>query len=967
MPKLTQLPARPNFPELEESVLKYWQENKSFEKSVEMRNKNKSYVFYDGPPFATGLPHFGHLLGSTSKDVVPRYWTMKGYRVERVWGWDCHGLPIENMIEKQLKIKGGKKGIEELGIDKFNQACHSEVMRLDGAWEKIIARLGRWVDFKNNYKTMDISYMESVWWGFKQLVEKDLVYKGKKVVMYCPRCSTPLSNFEIAMDNSYEDVEDFSVYIKFKLVEKDLSSKNQNEYFLAWTTTPWTLPGNVALAVDKSADYVQVEFSSQSNNKDKSKTTELLWVAKDMVEKVFADKENGGTKQKYKVKKTVKGSELVGKHYQPLFDYVNPNMDEVKNKPNAWSVLAADFVSMEDGTGIVHTAAIFGEDDYALAMKENLPIVPTLSDEGKFLPFVELVAGKFYKGAEKIINEDLTKRNLMFKEGKITHSYPFCYRCSTPLYYNAVPAWFIDVQKLKSDLIEQNKNMNWYPEHLKEGRFGKGLETAPDWNISRSRYWGTPMPVWVSKDGETKRFIGSIKELKKWAVDPKKVESLDNIHREFLDYLEVWIDDDKTVKGTRIPEVFDCWVESGSMPFASKHYPFENKKEFEETYPAQFVSEYIAQTRAWFYTMHVMSVGIFGKNAVENTLTTGTILAEDGSKMSKSKKNYPDPMILINEYGVDSLRLYMMSSTVMKSENFSFSKKGVSDIRKKVFLIWWNMFSFYKLYANKSSVVDINKTPKSDDVMDKWILSRLNSLIKDTTERMDNYNLVKASRELMSFVDELSTWYLRRSRDRLRDSENPSVNVFGFVLAKLAQLFAPLTPFFSEVMWHNLVSEKESVHHSDWPIADTKAIDKSLEEQMVAIRKVVEKTHALRSEAKIKVRQPLAKVTCFVTSVEPTEAVLQVLADEVNVKKVEWKRTTETMRVILDTDLNDELKAEGSARELMRSIQKLRKKAGLQVNDSITVEAPKWPEEWKKEIEKKTGSTLVEGKELIIK
>ena len=960
MLKLKQIPPRPSFPELEESVLEYWDKNQSFKKSVEMRDKKKSYVFYDGPPFATGLPHYGHLLGSTSKDVVPRYWTMKGYRVERVWGWDCHGLPVEHMIEKQLDIKGGKKGIEDLGIDKFNQACHTEVMRLDGEWKKIIDRLGRWVDFENNYKTMDTTYMESVWWGFKQLVDKDFIYQGKKIVMYCPRCSTPLSNFEIAMDNSYEDVEDFSVYIKFKLVNKDLTEEstsngvNENEYFVAWTTTPWTLPGNVGLAVKTTADYVQVEYSSED-----TKEKELLWVAKDLVEKVFEGKE-------YEIKKTVKGSELVGKHYQPLFNYVTSDMDGAKDKPNAWSVLAGDFVSMEDGTGIVHTAAIFGEDDYALALEKDLPLIPTLSDEGKFLPFVELVAGKFYKGAEAAINEDLTKRGLMFKEGKITHSYPFCYRCSTPLYYNAVPAWFINVQKLKSDLLEQNENINWYPEHLKHGRFGKGLETAPDWNISRSRYWGTPMPVWISEDGKKIRVIGSIEELQKWAVDATKVEKLDNLHREFLDDLEVWIDDDKTVKGTRIPEVFDCWVESGSMPFASKHYPFENKKEFEETYPAQFVSEYIAQTRAWFYTMHVMSVGIFGKNAVENTLTTGTILAEDGNKMSKSKKNYPDPMLLINEYGVDSLRLYLMSSTVMKSENLNFNEREVSDIRKKVFLIWWNMFAFYKLYAGDNHKISLDKTPKSDDVMDKWILSRLNTLIKETTDYMDNYNLVKASRGLMSFVDELSTWYLRRSRDRLRDSASPSLDVFGFVLVRLTQLFAPLTPFFSETLWHNLVNEDVSVHHTDWPTPDESLVHGILEEKMDQVRKVVEKTHALRSEAGIKVRQPLAKITCFVTGETPKDNLLKVLADEVNVKEVEWNRTTEVMRVTLDTNLNDELKAEGEARELMRNIQKLRKKAGLKVSDIVTIETPEWPKDWKEEIEKKTGSKLVNGSELKI-
>lgn len=939
MPKLNNLPARPNLSELEESILDFWQKNKSFEKSVQIRDKDKAYVFYDGPPFATGLPHYGHLLGSTSKDVVPRYWTMKGYRVDRVWGWDCHGLPIENMIEKQLDIQGGKKGIEDLGIDKFNQACKTEVLRLDTEWEKIIARLGRWVDFKNNYKTMDTSYMESVWWGFKQLFNQELIYEGRKIVMYCPRCSTPLSNFEIAMDNSYEDVEDFSVFVKFKVVEKNLSTDNKNEYFVAWTTTPWTLPGNVALAVDPDEEYVQVK---QNND--------LLWVAKKLLAKVFEN-------QNYTVVKTAVGTELVGKHYEPLFSYVK------SDKTNAWSVLAANFVSMEDGTGIVHTAAIFGEDDYNLALKEDLPLIPTLSDEGKFLPFVELVAEKFYKNAEKIINADLTNRGLMFKEEKITHSYPFCYRCSTPLYYNAVPAWFIDVQKLKTNLLDQNENINWYPDHLKHGRFGKGLETAPDWNISRSRYWGTPMPVWISEDKKQFRVIGSIQELQTWSVNPKQTENLSDIHREFLDDIEIWVDDNRTVKGTRIPEVFDCWVESGSMPFASKHYPFENKQEFEDTYPAQFVSEYIAQTRAWFYTMHVISVGIFGKNAVENTLTTGTILAEDGSKMSKSKKNYPDPLLLMNEYGVDSLRLYLMSSPVMKSENLNFNEREVSDIRKKVFLIWWNMFAFYKMYAPKNHKIPVEKTPIAKDVMDKWVLSKLNSLIKETTKHMDNYDLVRASRGLMNFVDELSTWYLRRSRDRVRDDRN-SVDVFGFVLVKLSQLFAPFAPFFSELMWHNLVDDNSSIHHSDWPDFDKTYINKELEEQMEAIKKVVEKTHALRNEAGIKVRQPLAKVTCFVTMNTPSDEVLAVLADEVNVKEVEWKHSSENLRVILDTKLTQELEEEGEARELMRNIQKLRKKSGLKVGETAKVSAQSWPVNWQSEIENKTNTTLIQGDEL---
>lgn len=939
MPKQAQLDRSPNFPQMEDSILSFWENTKAFEKQVEMRPEDKRYVFYDGPPFATGLPHYGHLLGSTAKDVIPRYWSMKGFRVERVWGWDCHGLPIENMIEQQLDIKGGKKGIEELGIDKFNAACRTEVLRLDTEWERIIARLGRWVDFENNYKTMDTTFMESVWWGFNELHQKDLIYEGRKVVMYCPRCATPLSNFEIAMDNSYEMTEDFSILVKFKVEGRD------NEYLLAWTTTPWTLPGNVALAVKPDAEYVKVQAGD-----------ELLWLAKDLTEKLLGDRE-------FSIVETVRGSELVGTAYEPLYPYVEDHRTE-----NAWTVLPADFVSLEDGSGIVHTAAIFGEDDYALALKYQLPLVPTLDDGGMFLDFVEIAAGKFFKKAEPAINEDLQSRGLVFKLETFEHSYPFCYRCGTPLYYNAVPAWFINVDKLRPDLIAQNENINWYPDHLKYGRFGKGLETAPDWNISRSRYWGTPMPIWRHEESGQYRVIASRDDLREWAVNPDEVANLDDIHREFIDHIEVWVDDARTIKGNRIPEVFDCWVESGSMPFAQLHYPFENKEQFENTYPAQFVSEYIAQTRAWFYTMHVISTGVFNSHAVENILTTGTILAESGEKMSKSKKNFPDPMKLIEQYGVDSLRLYLMSSSVMKSHNFNFVEKDVADVRKKVFNIWYNTFAFYNMYAGDRKV-DLNKVPAPKNIMDRWIMSLLNTLTRDVTEYMDNYDVVRASRALMSFVDELSTWYLRRSRDRLRDAEehDTAVEVFAFALVGLAQLFAPFTPFFSEWLFHQMADDTTSIHHTDWPGYDEGLIDAELETGMDAIRKVVERTHSERKAGAIKVRQPLAKVSVSAPQAKPSDELLSVLMEEVNVKAVVWTEADGELSVELDTQLTPELEAEGEARELIREIQKLRKNAGLEVDDLVSVTAPGWPEGWQDAIEQKTNSKLEAGSELALK
>lgn len=937
-PQIADLPKSVNFPHMEEDILEFWQKNETFQKSVAQRPTDKQYVFYDGPPFATGMPHFGHLLGSTSKDVIPRYWTMKGYRVERVWGWDTHGLPIENMIEKDLNIKGGKKGIEELGIAKFNESCRQEVLRLDKEWEKVIHRLGRWVDFTNNYKTMDTSYMESVWWGFKQLYEKGLIYEGRKVVLYCPRCATPLSNFEIAMDNSYQDVQDPAVVVKFPVISDDDTASQ--EYFLAWTTTPWTLPGNVGLAVKPDSNYALVQVEH-----------EKYWLAADLVKTVMGEKN-------YTIVTTLQGTELVGKRYQPPFDYVQ------SDQPNAWTVLAGDFVSLEEGTGIVHTAALFGEDDYALALETQLPLVPTVDDDGKFLPFVELVAGKFYKAADPIIVSNLTDRHLLFKSEQITHSYPFCYRCGTPLFYNAVPAWFINIQRLKENLIAENEKMNWFPSHLKHGRFGKGLATAPDWNISRSRYWGTPMPIWTAQvDGQTKfRVIGSIEELQTWAVDPDQVANLTDLHRHYVDQIQVWIDDQKTIKGSRIPEVFDCWVESGSMPFASRHYPFENKQKFEDTYPAQFVSEYIAQTRAWFYTMHVMSVGIFNQHAVENTLTTGTIMAHDGTKMSKSKKNFTDPMQIINQYGADSLRLYLMSSPVMRSENINFDDPEVNDVRKRVLQIWWNCVVFYRLYAG-SLPVNLDHSPQPITVMDRWILSRINSLIQDITAAMDAYDVVTASRSLIEFVNQLSTWYLRRSREQIKAGQNKaqSLHVLGVVNYQLAQLFAPLIPFFTEVVHHHLIDQQSSIHLTDWPVANPELIDANLELEMANLRKVVELVLAKRAEVAIKIRQPLSAVTIITSHPQPRPELMQVLQDEVNVKTVVWQTNSahdQSLVVELDTTLTPELLAEGEARELIRNIQKLRKQSGLTVGDHAKVNVSAIPKGWQSEIEAKTNSSL---------
>lgn len=914
----------------EEEVLAYWDEVSAFKRSVAERPASKSYVFYDGPPFATGLPHYGHLLASTAKDVVPRYWTMKGYRVERTWGWDCHGVPIENMIESELGLKGGKKGIEELGIDKFNAACRTSILRYDKEWQVMIRRLGRWVDMEHSYKTMDKTFMESVWWAFKTIYDKDLVYQGRKVVLYCPRCSTPLSNFEIAMDNSYKDVMTDSLYLKFPV------DGQQDEYFVAWTTTPWTLPGNVALAVNPQADYVLVQ-----------KGSDKLWFASTLAPK------------KLKVLKTLKGSQLVGQHYTPLFSFI-----KAEGQQKAYVVCGADFVSLEDGTGIVHTAAIYGEDDYQLALKENLPTVPMLDDQGKFLDFVTPLAKQYYQKTQPWIIADLTKRGLVHQAKTITHSYPHCYRCSTPLYYSAIPAWFINIQKIKDQLVAQNQDINWYPSFLKDGRFGKGLLSAPDWNISRSRYWGTPMPIWVGEKTGKIRVIGSTDDLVRWSVDPLTGPLVD-LHREFIDDIKLYVDDAKTEIGHRIPDVFDCWVESGSMPFASEHYPFKSKEVFESRYPAQYIVEYVAQTRAWFYTLHVLSVALFGKPAFLNAVTTGTILAEDGTKMSKSKKNYPDPNQLINKYGVDSLRLYLMSSVVMKADNLAFSEPMVDDIRKNVMNIWFNIFAFYQSISGHSA--QLIKHPTHP--LDRWLLSKISNLRNSVTHHMDHYDVVSAIRPLMEFAREFSTWYLRLSRDRLRSSPEAQ-SVFGYGLRQYSLLMAPFAPFMAERIYQNLRNPLDSIHLELWPDAEDDLIDSSLESSMEIVMQIVEKGHALRKEAGMRLRQPLSSLQLTTPGVI-TKEMQALLQDELNVKTVQ-SQPGENLIVQLDLQLTPELIDEGTARDIMRDIQGARKKLGLKPTQLVSVElpaspsgGPAWPQAWEEEIKQKVkAERLVPGPSL---
>lgn len=934
---------RVDFVKKEHEILEFWDETKAFEQSVTSRPEDKRYVFYDGPPFATGTPHYGHILASTIKDVVPRYWTMKGYRVDRVWGWDCHGIPIENMIEKELGLKGGKKGIEELGIDKFNAACRNAILRFDKEWEQIIRRIGRWVDFKHSYKTMDTSFMESVWWAFKTLYEKELVYEGRKVILYCPRCSTPLSNFEIAMDNSYKDMLGPSTTYKYKIAELP------DTYILAWSTTPWNKLATPALAVNPDITYVEVE---QGN--------EHYILAETRLEML--------TKTPYKVVKKYTGRQLEQYTFELHYDFY-PRLPQEK----AGVIIADSYVTDGEGTGVV-TLAVYGEDDYRVMNAHNIQKVEHIDSEGKLKPEVTKWAGMFMLKVNPLVNEDLATRGLIYHDEERLHSVPVCYRCETRLYQAPIPAWFIDIQKIKPQLVKQNEKINWYPDHLKHGRFGKGLDTAPDWNISRSRYWGTPMPIWKSEDVSLKskdkmsqyRIIGSIEELKQWAVDPKRVEKLTDIHREFLDDIDVWVDDKKTLKGKRIPEVFDCWVESGSMPYASIHYPFEHKKLFENTHPAQFIAEYIAQTRAWFYTLHVMSVGLFGSHTFENAVTTGTVLAEDGNKMSKSKKNYPDPALLFEKYGVDALRFYLMSTVVMKAENLNFSEDSVKEAYQKVVSLLWNTFSFYKLYAPLGTPIELPNIPAKEwHILDRWVVSITQSLLRDVTTAMDSYDTVSTCRYIQSFLDQLSTWYLRRSRERLKEDATAR-QVFGWVLSTVAKVIAPVTPFIAELIWQNLGNES-SIHIETWPKVNQSQIDEELETNMVDARSIVTAGHAVRKTANKPLKEQLRELSITidasrdVTWISRNQEILTVMLEELNILEL-WINGVVYKTALADIS-DEELGYRNTTRSIIRKVQQIRKDQSFGVKDKIKLTLPSeyqsLPKSYLDEISKTTVASSI--------
>jgi isoleucyl-tRNA synthetase len=894
----------------EKQILKFWKEKKIFEKSLDARKEAKLYSFFDGPPFATGLPHYGHILASTIKDLVGRYWTMKGFYVPRRWGWDCHGLPIENMIEKELHISG-KEQIEEVGVDKFNNACQDAVLKCDHEWIEMVERIGRWVDFKHSYKTMDSTYIESVWWGLKEIWQKGLLYEGKKVLLYCPRCETPISNFEVAMDNSYDDIKEETITIAFKLEKNDKFPTDTS--ILAWTTTPWTLPANVALAIGEKIKYVLARDGEKNYILAKEKADKLL--------------------RKMEVVKEFSGRELVGLKYESLFR-ISPT---ILNK-NAYQILSADFVSTEEGTGVVHLASAYGEDDYNLGQKNDLPTLSLLDERGHFTSSApKLIVGNYFKKANQTIINDLDRRGLLFAKHNLTHSYPFCWRCNTQLYYNAIPAWFINIQKIKKYLLATNESINWYPAHLKHGRFAKGIEEAPDWNISRNRYWATPIPIWKceSLNCDNIVLIGSFAKLKEKAINFNEVYESDDVrkadlHKHNMDKIKLKCEKcEGSMK--RIPEVLDCWVESASMPFAEIHYPFENEEQFNNRFPAQFVAEYISQTRAWFYTMHVVSTILFNKAPFENVVTTGTILNEKGEKISKSKKNYPDPWAVVEKYGVDALRFYLMSSVLMKSDNLFFSEKDLNEIKKKVIMIITNVLYFYKLYPLQEK----NKfLPEKDNlhILDAWVMARLSELIKNTTEYLDEYDVIRTSRGISQFINDLSTWYLRRSRDRFKENDEAGIQVFYHVLLTLAKIMAPITPFVAENIYQELKGPKESVHLDDWPELQEDYLDEKLISSMEKTREVVALALAKRAENGIKVRQPLAGLKI---KTNLGHEFLDLIKEEVNVEKITIAKIKD--EIMLDTKITPELEEKGMVRDIIREINAARKKDGLTIKDKTNI------------------------------
>jgi len=934
------------FAKKEEELLKFWEEKNIFEKSFAKPAPRGNFVFFEGPPTANGRPGIHHILARAFKDIILRYRTMVGYRIERKAGWDTHGLPVELQVEKELKISG-KPEIEKYGIEEFNQKCKESVWRYKDEWEKLTRRIAFWLDLKNPYVTYTNDYIESLWWILKEIDKNGLLYKGYKVVPQCPRCGTSLSSHEVAQ--GYKNIEETSIYIKFKVKGQD------NTYILSWTTTPWTLPGNVALAVNPRLNYVKVKKGGEYYILAEKRAAIVFGAEAEVVEEKI-------------------GVQLVGLEYEPLF----PCAIDPQGK-KAWFVNEADFVTIGEGTGVVHTAVMYGEDDFNFGLKYNLPFQHTVDESGKFMPSVAKWAGKFVKNkeVERGIIEDLSNRGLFLKEELYTHDYPFCWRCDTPLLYYAKDSWFIKTTSVRKEMVANNKKINWVPEHIKKGRFGEWLENVKDWAVSRQRYWGTPIPIWTC--GQCKRYevLGSFEELKeKTNALPKNRKGDLDVHRPFIDELTYGCSCGNVMR--RVPDVFDCWFDSGAMPFAQNHYPFENKelvdcgrdslishandgvarnliqderkdgKQKDCQFPADYIAEAIDQTRGWFYTLLAIAT-LLGRGApYKNVICLGHIRDKEGKKMSKSKGNVVDPWLIMDRYGVDALRMHLFSIN-QPGDSKNFDEKDVQEILRKVVMLFNNVASFYHLYSNTPA----SKKPAANNILDKWLAAKMNLLIKELTDDLNDYHIFEASRRLIVFIDELSTWYLRRSRNRFKgvDDEtdkNDAIKTLGWAILNLSKLLAPFAPFIAESVYLNLGTSEESVHLADWPEFEEKLIDKKILAEMAQARKVAEMGLAMRAEACIKVRQPLSKLK--MVGIKLTPELVGIIAEELNVKNIEtqdfalaqlnedWiSKEDNGVTVALNIALTLELKKEGLLREIIRTINQMRKENNLTIKDRVAV------------------------------